>query len=302
MGLKVIVDGAFGSGKTALAATLAEVGPVGVCDSEQRWQYYTVPHPHIQPRTAMPPEIMVALNPAGDGKLAKAWTAVYVEAYAAPRMLRQDVAWLPKTENVVWLVQTMDPINAWNVTRIWANDAGIKGLVKDSASVYWDILQDAVDRSSNLGGLAWTPVKRTDRRSTYTLLKSGKHWILTAHTQEKMNAKMEVVARVPWVEKKNPHWADLVLRMHFQENEKVPRCEVVKEKILGGKGGALRKGVIVSGLTFGKLLSMAGTIAEPAKSGETMEKVERRVESAVARISKSAYQPGVDNEPKEVGK
>lgn len=230
----------------------------------------------------------------------KAWAGVYVQAYAHPRQVRQDVSWLPKTGNVVWLLQTMDPIAAWNVTKVWAQDETIIGFVKDSASVYWDILQDLKDPDEKLGGLAWAPIKRTDRRMTYTLLKSAKHWIITAHTQEKMNAKMEVTARVPWVEKKNPHWADLCVRFHFQPEDAAPRAEVVREKVAGGKDGLLKQGRVVKAPTFKKFMELTGAVPDLVQAEQpTMEAIEARAKAAITQVRDSAYQPNVDNDPRE---
>ena len=306
MGLKVIADGEFGAGKTGFAVSANEVGPMGAVDTEQRWQWYTTPHPTVKPRIEPPKEMLATLtggNPAAE----QFWRDIYRIAYGLPRQVRQDKTWLPKSEHVIWLVQTMDPILSWNVTRVWALDPEIVTLVKDSASVLWDILQDSKPVKLNeagedtLGGLGWTPVKRTDRRSTYTLLKSGKNWILTAHIQDKMNKKMEIIARVPWLEKKNPHWSDIIIRFHNDVDWPAPKAEVVKEKVLGGVEGKLKVGSKAEGLTFKRLLMAAGaelaTAAPPLM--DTMEQIEEKVSRVVNIVSRSPYNPTSDADPKE---
>lgn len=304
MGLKLIVDGAYGTGKTGFAATLAEVGPIGVADSEQRWQHYTVPHPTERPRTQPPAgllEMLMGPGPFTDlqaKQLREAWTKAYAAAYAHPRQIRDDVAWLPKTANVVWVAQTMDPIQAWNTSRVWALDPGIVGIVKDSESVYWDVLQDLREDDEKKGGLTWAPIKRTSRRMVYTLMKSGKHWILVAHTQDIMNKAMEVIDTRPWVEKKNPHWADICLQFTRQENT-APRATVRREKVAAGKAGALAQGKVLVSPSFKGLLGLCGSLPDLIETpSDTMEQIEARAKAAVSRVAGTAYQPGVDNDPK----
>lgn len=313
MGLKVVADGFAGAGKTAFAVSMSEVGTIGVVDTESRWQWYTETHPSMKARPEIPGALLGQLIRADEPNPAAArahWQGVYAHAYGLPRRVRQDVTWLARNDNTIWLAQTMDPILAWHITRVWALDQEIVGIVKDSGSVLWDILQDSkpvkldpVTGEDKLGGLAWTPVKRTDRRATFTLLKSGKHWIYTAHIQEKMNSKMEVVSTNPWLEKKNPHWADLVIRFHNGPDLKRPRAEVRADKVLGGKGGALRLGSTHEGLTFKRLLDLAGAEFASALAGssETMEQIDERTKRAVQMVGASPYAKGIDNDPKQGG-
>lgn len=281
MGLKQISYGAFGSGKTAFAATMAEVCSIGVIDTEQRWQYYTEPHPTEKPLVPRDPSMLGA------------------DAYANPRALRQDVDWLPKTSNVIWLVQTMDPMHAWEVSKIWARDGGIGGQVRDSASVLWDMLQDSRDTDPSLGGLAWVPVKRTDRRMVYTLLEGRQHWILIAHLQELMNSEMKVIGTKPWVEKKSPHWADVVMQHVFSSEWPRPKMRVEKEKILGGRGGGLKVGTVLEAPTFRQVLELAGGDRTVVNKPARLDEIEARTKNLLAQVASSPAQPAADADPKE---
>lgn len=247
MGLKTIAYGLQAAGKTAFAVTMAEVGNIGVIDSEERWQWYTEPHPTVAPRK--PSEAAIKAGAPAD-------------VYANPRIIRRDKKWLPKSDNVIWLVQTMDPMLAWTCSKIWANDPSIVGQVRDSASVLWDMLQDTRETVSangkELGGLSWAPVKKVDRRMIYTLIESGQHFILNAHKQEIMDKEMHVIGSKPWVEKRSPHWVDLILQFARGSEDKVPKCRIEEEKILGGLNDALAKGTVVMGPTFKQILELAG--------------------------------------------
>lgn len=270
MGLKIISYGLFGSGKTALAATMAEVCDIGVVDSEQRWQWYTEPHPTVKPKR--PSDAAIKAGAPAD-------------VYANPRILRHDVAWLPKSENVIWLVQTMDPNLAWECGKIWGRDKSIGGQVRDSASVLWDMLQDTRETVSangkELGGLSWGPVKRVDRRMHYTLIESGQHYILNAHKQEMYNKEMQVIGSKPWVEKRSPHWVDLVLQTAFGSEDKAPKVRIEEEKLLGGIGGALKKGSVMHEPTFKKILMAAGGMREAITAATPIDVIDSNTKALV---------------------
>lgn len=270
MGLKVIAYGAWGSGKTAFAASAAEVGPMGVVDNEQRWQHYTIPHPTEKARKYL-------------------HEGTEIPAYAYPRLLRQDVAWLPRTEHTIWLVQTMEPGLAWACVQAWAKDPSIKTQVLDSASVLWDLLSDgayeAQAENEKLGGLAWVPVKKTFRRITFAMMASGQNWIQIAHRQEILDKAMRVQDVRPWTEKKSPHWADIIAQFVLGEKG-LPRMRVEKEKVLGGAGGtALKSGTILEAPTFKQVLVLAGEREALPTGSPNMEEIERRASATVAAVA-----------------
>lgn len=288
MGLKILNYGMEGSGKTAFAVTLSEVGNIGVVDTESRWQFYTEPHPTAKPKkpsdaklAAAPPEIKAVLE----------------MVYANPRRIRQDVPWLPRNDNIIWLVQTLDPSYAWEVSKIWARDKSICGQVQDSRSVIWDLLGDTRKTHSasgkELGGLAWEPVKKTDRRMNYTLIEGEQHFVLNAHKQELMNSKMEVIGTRAWAEKRTGHWIDLTLLFATSSISGLPCARVEKEKILGGLGGALKLGTILDHPNFKQILALSGLQANVAPVG-SIDAILERTDKLVNQIAASPVIQGVD--------
>lgn len=284
MGLKCLDFGLFGSGKTGFAATMAEICDIGVIDTEQRWQHYTDPHPTAKPKVPSAAAIKAGCPPL---------------IYANPRILisRPDLTWLPKTNHIIWLVQTMDPNIAWECRKIWATDPTIGGQVVDSASVLWDMLQDSRDtENEKLGGLSWAPVKRLDRRMTYTNVNSGQHYIANCHKQELMDKEMHIIGSRPWAEKRSGHWFDLVLQFVFSSEDKAPKLRVDEEKILGGVAGALKKGTIIDGgPTFKQILTRAGGDRSVVTKMESIEQVEISTQKLVNQTASSPSIPGVDS-------
>lgn len=287
MGLKIVAYGAVGEGKSIFCLTMAEVCNVGVIDTEQRWQHLTDPHPTVKPKF-----------PGAEAVK----RGVPADVYANPRIIRHDVPWLPKSQNVIWLVQTMDPQYAWECSKIWAQDPEIGGQVRDSASVLWDMLQDSRDPDPSLGGLAWVPVKKADRRMVYTLLESKQHWVLVAHVQETMNAEMKVTGTKPWIEKKSPHWADLVLRFSYSNLDPAPKCVVEKQKVLGGLGGAgLKLGTQFLGATFRQIMEKAGGERGLVSKAAALGEIEANTKRLLTGASAAPYNPAIDSDPKKEG-
>jgi hypothetical protein len=284
MGLKLLDYGLFGCGKTNFAATMAEVCDIGVIDTESRWQYYTDPHPTVKPKRPSDEAVKRGVPPL---------------IYANPRRLRQDIAWLPKSEHVIWLVQTMDPTEAWECRKIWGTDPSIGGQVCDSASVIWDMLQDSRETHSangkELGGLSWAPVKRVDRRMTYTILEVGQHFIANCHKQEIMNKEMQVTGSRPWAEKRMAHWFDLVLQFAFGSEDAAPKARIEEEKILGGMGGALKKGTVLAAPTFKQILTLAGGERKVLTDVLPQSTIDERTQQLVNQVAAMPPIPGVDS-------
>lgn len=269
MGLKMITFAPYKSGKTVFGLTMAELGPIGIVDTEQRIQWYTTPHPSVKP-AAFP--------------------------YDKPRALRPDLAFFPQNSYVVHLVETMEIAVAGRAIEAWTKDPDIFGVTLDSGSILWDLLQDTRDESDpKTAMLSWTPVKRTNRRLFYALMSGGKHVVVSSHSQDvykKVGRELTVTGVRPWLEKKSPHWCDLVLEFAFPDGAAAPGCRVAGEGI-GGAGG-LTKGKIIGDPTFKKILDKIVYIPQQAPLVDPDE-LEHRNRSVVEEVGKSTPIKGVDD-------
>lgn len=283
MGLRVIVSAPYKHGKTVLGVTVAELGPIGVLDSESRWQHFTAPHPSISPskfpfdspRAIRTDNGMCETNPVLRASLSRA--------------------------SVAYVVQTKDIGEAGRAVAEFTGHPDITGIVIDSGSVYWDLFQDTRDDSDpKTAMLSWTPIKRYLKRFHYALDFGGKHVLETAHVQDiikKVGSEFIKAGERPWLEKKTPHWADLVGTLDYPENAPFPTFIVTGEGI-GGSGG-LRRGARVENPTFAKLVAMAGSAAAtaPIRPELPPEEVTYRNSSHLEKIGNSPAVKGVDDNP-----
>lgn len=284
MGLKLLDYSEPGCGKTVFAATMAEVCDIGVVDTEARWQYLTDPHPTAKPKR--PSEEAIKRG-------------VPELIYANPRRLRQDVPFLPKTDHVIWLVQTMDPTEAWECRKIWGTDPTIGGQVADSGSVLWDMLQDSrqefSDAGKPLGGLSWAPVKKVARRMVYSILETEQHFIENCHKQEMMSKEMVVTGSRPWNEKRAAHWFDIVMQFARGSEDPAPKARIERQKILGGIGGALKEGTVLVAPTFKQILTLAGGERKVLNVAPKQSSIDERTQQLVNQTALVPSIPGVDD-------
>jgi hypothetical protein len=285
MGLRVIAYAPFKQGKTVLGLTMAELGDVGILDSEARLQHYTIPHPSIQPakfpfdhpRAVRIDNEMCALNPKLKEALSKA--------------------------GCVYVVQTKDIHEAGRAIAEFTSAPGLAGIVIDSGSILWDLFQDTRDDSDpKTAMLSWTPIKRYLKRFHYSLDYGEKHILETAHVQEvikKVGSEFVKVGERPWLEKKTPHWADLTVSLEYPDNAKWPTM-VVQGEGIGGAGG-LRRGARVENPTFGELVRRVGALEGAITPARPEEEVTYRNAATLERIGASAPIKGVDDNEKLPG-
>lgn len=278
MGLKTIGYGPYKSGKSVFGLSMAEVGHIGLIDTEDRMEWYTAP-----PASPVPVEPFPFDN---------------------PRLVR-PLPFLAGARHVVYLVQTKEIAVAGRAIEAWTRDARIAGIVIDSGSVLWDLLQDTRDESDpRTAMLSWTPVKRTNRRLMYAAMSGGKHLLITAHTQEKykkVGRELAVDGVRPWLEKKTPHWADLTLEFAYPDNSPHPVARVDGEG-LGGQGGLVRGAIIgdpgkgEKAPTFGGILRRLSYIAPAPRPGPDMDEIEYRNQTTVDAIGGAKPIPEIDGD------
>ena len=281
MGLRVIAYAPFKQGKTVLGLTMAELGDVGILDSEARLQHYTIPHPSIKPaafpfdhpRAVRTDNEMCRLNPKLKAALAKA--------------------------GCVYVVQTKDIHEAGRAIAEFTSAPALCGIVIDSGSILWDLFQDTRDDSDpRMSMLSWTPIKRYLKRFHYSLDYGEKHVLETAHVQEvikKVGEQFVKAGERPWLEKKTPHWADLTVTLDYPDNAAWPTLVVMGEGI-GGAGG-LRRGARLENATFGDLVQRAGADVKAITPELPPEEVTYRNTVTLEKIGASAPIKGVDDNP-----
>lgn len=274
MGLKSIVFGPYKSTKTTFCLTMAEAGPLGAVDTEGRWQWLTIPHPTIKPGTF---------------------------PFDNPRQIRPDLTYLPKIEHPIYLVETQQFDRCGKAMEGFTSNKSIVSVCCDSDSVIWDLLQDTRDTSDpRVAMLAWGEVKRFWRRLHYAMASGNKHLVVTAHAQDiykKVGSEIVTVGTKPWLEKKTPHWVELILELQLPEAHvgmppPSPQMKVIGEGI-GGVGG-LHKGAIIETPTFMKILNRVKHI--PTQREElTPGELDYRNAATVAKIAGSPKPTSTDS-------
>ncbi len=286
MGLRVIASAQFKMGKTVFALSMAELGPIGVLDSEGRWQHYTKKHPTIKP----------GLFPYHCPVLPKLDNAMCKNN---PKLLAAL-----KKATVIYVVQTKDLQEGGRAVAEWTTNPDLIGIVIDSGSVLWDLFQDTRDDSDpKTAMLSWTPIKKFLKRFHYSLDYGGKHIIETAHVQDvikKVGSEFVTTGQRPWLEKKTPHWADMTISFEYPQGAKWPSL-IVEGEGIGGAGG-LTRGVKMENCTFGELVRLTGaTVGDDALTpAMAPQEVEYRNKRAMEKIGKTTV-PGVDDNPKLPG-
>lgn len=309
-GLKAILFGTYKVGKTVMALSSAELGNVGYVDTERRLHLYTRPEPAARlPEAALAALIAGIIRKGGSPKAAEDFARKV--AYANPRRLRLDLdrinsnpvaaeAFKRGAENIIWLVQSEELNVAKLSVEVWSFDDEIKTLVTDSASIHWDLMQDTIDQlDEKVRMLGWGDVKRFDRRYRYALMNSNKHAILIAQLQEKGKmvkdgggkTQWQITGVVPWIEKKAPHWADLIARFETEPKTGLPRMIITGEG-MGGPNG-LCVNTAVNNPTFAGLVKRIGWI--PPVESANASNIERSNVEAVSRVAHSPHIPGVDD-------
>lgn len=284
MGLKAIAFGSYKSGKSVFGLSLAEVGPIGLIDTEYRMEWYTTPIIGIP---ATPPRLY----------------------YTNERRVRPTLPFLSKATHPIYLVQTQEVGVAGAAIEAWAKDPAISGIVIDSGSVLWDLLQDTRDESDpKTAMLSWTPVKKTNRRLMYAAMASGKHLLITAHTQDrykKVGKELVVDGVRPWLEKKTPHWADLTLQFLYPEGAPHPVVQIDGEGV-GGQGGVVKGRYLGDYMkkppdpapSFAELLKRLDYVPEPsATTPLDPDELEYRNRTTVQAVGGQAAVPEIDGEP-----
>jgi len=278
MGLKAIAFGSYKSGKTAFGLSMAALGPVGVIDTEDRLEWYTVPAV-TQPRPF---------------------------PFDNPRRVR-PLPFLAAATGIIYLVQTKEVGRVGQAVEGFTRDASLVGVVIDSGSVVWDLLQDTRDESDpRTAMLSWAPVKKTNRRLMYAAMSGGKHLLITAHTQEKFTkvGRELVVSGVrPWLEKKTPHWADLTLEFTYPDGAPHPVMRVDGEGV-GGQGGIVRGAILGDytktppepAPTFPGLLQRLAFVAPPPPGDPDPDELEYRNRTTVEAVGGAPKIPGVDED------
>lgn len=275
MGLKTIEVAPFKMGKTVLALSSAQVGGVGYIDNEYHARPYLEKHPTLKSGGEFPfHEPMKTRTNLGMCQTNPAIATAF------------------GTMNPVFLVETMDFGAQMAALSAFADSKEVKTIVIDSGSVVWDLLGDIADSiheesaaknaargrdvGSTMGRLAWNKPKKYNRRFFYACLRSGKHIIVTAHMQEEWkegaDGKLVLAGVRPWLEKKSPHWADLIVEVAMPKAQldtttgkqipPVPSIKIMGENLGGGPDGTLTKGKVLTNPTF-------ATLIELTKLGET---------------------------------
>src|SRR5258708_7239356 len=119
MGLKTIAYGPWSAGKSWLGLSMAQGGPIGLIDTEQRME--------------------------GDTEAAPETPGPF--PFDRPRVVLPTLAPLAPAASTIYLVQTNEIAVAGRAIEGWARDSRIVGMVLDSGSVLWDLLMDTRDES-----------------------------------------------------------------------------------------------------------------------------------------------------------
>lgn len=282
------------TGKTVFGLTMFECGTIYIIDTEARVHHYTVPHPGVDP-ASFPfdnPRIprldnhMVQSNPV----LKAAFEAGISKGHKI--YLVQSIA----------LDVIKDALYAFN------RSPEIFGGVVDSSTVIWDYIMDLRDTSNDVGSgtdlKSWIGPKTYNRRMFHGFIASGKHVLVTAHPQEKLKLKELADGRrefvvdkvIPHVEKKVPHWADMVVAMEVPPKDPkhpdapiFPRLRVVDEG-LGGLGG-LTRGARMENPTYKALIDRLGGLTTPL----SVPNLDRDDAASAAVLDKIGSGPRIPN-------
>lgn len=249
MALKCLNYGEQGSWKSCFALSMAAGGPIAIADTEFAYDWYIAPHPSPRPLSNKEWQ-MVTLR-----EEAKALFGIPLE----------------RTPDL-YLLQSQELGKVQEFLETFGSVPEIFGLAVDSMSVLWDMASDVAydlqDANPKLGGLAWEPPKRSMRRFQYALLRSRKHYVVTAHLQQKLNKEMAVIGEGPWTEKKVPHWLDVIIKHEKMAGNKV-KLTVEKERSLK----RVEKGDVVEPPTFMRVVEMLGGVP-PVNEGVVVGEVE----------------------------
>lgn len=296
MGLKEISFAPFKSGKTVHAVSATQLGGVGYIDTEFHARAYLQAHPKIksgQPPFGLPMTTRKNLSMCRDNP-------AIAEAF--------------NNENPVFLFETMDLGTTMAALQAYSLTPEISTIVLDSGSLIWDLIGDIADtlhdesakknaargkdEQSTLGRLAWNKPKKYNRRLFYACMRSGKHIIITSHVQEswkESDGKLVLTGVKPWLEKKSPHWADLIIEFAMPEAKMdtgtgkmsvpVPSIKIVGENLGGGPDGKLVKGTVLRNPTFKTLVDLSELHDTTPVRIYTEEELEYMSRSAVERTA-----------------
>jgi len=221
MGLKVLVSSKPKSGKTLFTLSAAALGPMAVVDTEFSYHLYTTEG--NEPNLRHPIERVAKLL---------------------------DIP----VDSKIYTLQTANPASVKKFLAEYAARPDIVTLALDSMSVVWDQLTSTVQ-----GRQDWPAVKRPLRQLQYLALSSGKHYIFTAHRNNLYSEDMtKKIGEFPWSDKKDPHWADLILELKFPQGASRPDACVEGER----SAGILKVGMTLRNPTFPELAKLLGQIPE----------------------------------------
>lgn len=294
MGLKVINFAAFKQGKTVLGLSAVELGAVGYHDNEYHARPYLRPHSTTKPAAFpfdKPMETRTDLGMCTSNP-------VIAAAFAS--------------RSPIFLVETMEFDAVTQATEAFANDPRVVTMVYDSGSIVWDLVGDLADEAneesalkneakgrgyeSTIGRLAWTKPKKFLRRMFYAQMQSGKHIYITAHVQEvfkEVDGKLTLVGVKPWLEKKSPHFADLITEAVMPEGKMdyatgkmslpTPKIKVVGENLGGGLNNCFAKGTVIDNPTFARLVAMNEGVTTAPTPGPNVDELTHRNRAGVER-------------------
>lgn len=297
MGLKEIAFAPFKSGKTVHGISASQLGGVGYIDTEYHARGYLDPHPKLKPGA---PPFHLPMTTRKNLSMCQQ-NPTLAEAFA--------------NENPIFLLETMDLQTTMAALQAFSRTPEISTIVLDSGSITWDLIGDIADalheesaaknlakgrdEQSTLGRLAWNKPKKYNRRLFYACMRSGKHIIITSHQaetwKEGSDGKLILTGVRPWLEKKSPHWADLIVefampsaRMDTSTGKMsvpVPSIKVVGENLGGGPNGSLVKGTVLNNPTFKTLVDLSQLFDTTPPHIYTEEELEYMSRSAVERTS-----------------
>lgn len=274
--MKQINFAGFKQGKTVLGLSAVEIGAVGYCDNEYHARPYLEPHASVRPGEF---PFNMPMQTRSDLGMCQS-NPVIAAAFAS--------------RHPIFLIESMEFDEVMGATEAFAADPRIITIVYDSGSVIWDLIGDLADEAneesarkneartgvyeSKIGRLAWSKPKKYLRRMFYAQMRSQKHIYITSHVQEVFkegnDGKLQLVGVKPWMEKKSPHFADLITEAMMPEVKTdpitgkrtipLPRIKVVGENLGGGPGNCFAKGTIIENPTFARLIAMNAGPGAPA--------------------------------------
>jgi len=225
MALKFCITGDPGQGKSLLALSAVELGPLALADTEYRYDWY--------------------LDKTEDSA-----TSYRVKKHVC------ELLGLTYPSATVYRFASQDLGDIKAFFKRASEKPEIMTLVHDSASVTWDLLQDAADDRLP-GGLKWAGPKRIMRRTQYDFLKAQKHYICIGHLRKLYDKDMNVVGEKPWIEGATStsmqHWFDIIAKV--QMVNAVPRLIIMKETT----AGLVKVGQVIDNPRFKQLIELIGT-------------------------------------------